>query len=430
MIVTYLLTGEWTTSCFFLIEIFLCDITLVFDKRKTSPLRMTLGLLLLFAMIFFFPHMLPLDIIEHHFILAKTYEILVLIIYFLMISLISRIIFRISNSKCLFCVIASYAIQNSFYCISNILFTAFGNFLPVYVHELICLCSLYLVCLIFRKALKKIGFIEMDNKSLLLILGIVIFVNSIIGVLSQEATTKKDIIIEKAYGLSVNIIVLYLQFSILKKQTYQRKYYMSKILWEKDKKNYELKKESIEDMNQKVHDLKHILNSIQNKMDSKEFNDFRDSINKYENLTQTGSLPVDVVLADKWEFAKKKNIKLTFLGDASQLSFMEEAEIYSLFVNILDNAFDAVLQLEDVRKRVISMILTEKENMILIQCSNYTSNQPVFNSEGLIKTSKENKALHGYGLKSIHAIAKKYNGYLSISSKDGLFVLKVLFNKA
>ena len=44
------------------------------------------------------------------------------------------------------------------------------------------------------------------------------------------------------------------------------------------------------------------------------------------------------------------------------------------------------------------------------------------------KTTKQNKLYHGFGVKSIQLIAEKYHGDVSISAKDGKFILDILFS--
>ena len=43
-----------------------------------------------------------------------------------------------------------------------------------------------------------------------------------------------------------------------------------------------------------------------------------------------------------------------------------------------------------------------------------------------LKTSKIDKKSHGYGLKSISHIAKKYNGYAKFSFSDNIFTSYVI----
>ena len=44
---------------------------------------------------------------------------------------------------------------------------------------------------------------------------------------------------------------------------------------------------------------------------------------------------------------------------------------------------------------------------------------------GSLKTTKTDASNHGYGLKSIEAIAEKYSGTLSVKAENGEFILSV-----
>ena len=44
----------------------------------------------------------------------------------------------------------------------------------------------------------------------------------------------------------------------------------------------------------------------------------------------------------------------------------------------------------------------------------------------LPQTTKQDHFYHGFGLKSIQYLVKKYDGYLNLSEEDGCFSLKIL----
>ena len=45
---------------------------------------------------------------------------------------------------------------------------------------------------------------------------------------------------------------------------------------------------------------------------------------------------------------------------------------------------------------------------------------------GLPPTTKEDKYLHGYGLKSVKRIVEKYDGTCSVFKEDGMFQVNIL----
>ena len=42
-------------------------------------------------------------------------------------------------------------------------------------------------------------------------------------------------------------------------------------------------------------------------------------------------------------------------------------------------------------------------------------------------TTKQDKAYHGFGVKSMRRITEKYDGDLSMNAEDGVFTLNILF---
>lgn len=83
-------------------------------------------------------------------------------------------------------------------------------------------------------------------------------------------------------------------------------------------------------------------------------------------------------------------------------------------------------------KHQIRNFETEKpmNNFISILVENYFVDPAVFSANNLPMTTKVNKENHGYGLKSIKMIVDKYDGSLTVQTKDDIFSLSVLFQCA
>ena len=56
---------------------------------------------------------------------------------------------------------------------------------------------------------------------------------------------------------------------------------------------------------------------------------------------------------------------------------------------------------------------------------NYCEEEPVF-EDGLPASTKDDPRFHGYGLKSIRYVARKYGGTATVGVRDSWFELKVL----
>ena len=109
-----------------------------------------------------------------------------------------------------------------------------------------------------------------------------------------------------------------------------------------------------------------------------------------------------------------------------KLSFIRENHIYALFGNILDNAMEASEKRKKEEESVVSISTLSKEGFIQIHEENFFDGDLIYENN-VLKTTKQNKLYHGFGVKSIKLIAEKYHGDVSISAKDGKFILDILF---
>lgn len=107
-----------------------------------------------------------------------------------------------------------------------------------------------------------------------------------------------------------------------------------------------------------------------------------------------------------------------------KLSFIRENDIYALLGNILDN--EASEKRKKDEERVVSISTISKEGFIRIHEENFFDGDLIYENN-VLKATKQNKLYHGFGVKSIKLIAEKYHGDVSISAKDGKFILDILF---
>lgn len=194
----------------------------------------------------------------------------------------------------------------------------------------------------------------------------------------------------------------------------------NKKLIEEQKKQYQIDKAIIDKLNIKAHDLRHQLeNGLP--IENEHRDDVLSIIKAYDSIYHTGNEALDMVLSKTSLRYQKQNISLTCMADGESLSFLKNEEIYSLFGNILDNAYESVAVLENQNKRLISLIVFEEKGVITIKETNYYTGNDDLN------THKEDRLNHGFGLISIKQIVEQYNGKISITKKDGIFTIKIHF---
>ena len=225
------------------------------------------------------------------------------------------------------------------------------------------------------------------------------------------------------------IFILCLQSSMLQTEGLRQDLKVVKQLWEQDRKQYEISKETINIINIKCHDLRFRLQSLrtsEEEISKEELEEIENAITIYDSRISTGCEPLDIILTEKSLFCSKNEIRFTCMADGSKLSFISPSDIYSLFGNVISNAVEAVRKVEDKEYRLVTFAVRQIGDMLLVVTENYFTGSLYFQS-GLPATSKEDKLNHGYGMKSIQMLMKKYGGDMSVDVKDHVFTLKLLF---
>lgn len=295
-----------------------------------------------------------------------------------------------------------------------------------------CLLCIYLLRKKFLPTSVKLSISKKEAFAAVMI-GIAVFSISNIGFLSGV----KNFIIQYPEEI-VNVrtlvdlggyAILFAHYILCCQSRYQKELESVNNILQNHYLQYEQSKESMEMIGQMYHDLKHQITALRLETNEEIRNNWLDTIQEeidaYEVQNKTGNAVLDVVLTSKKMQCKKNKITLTYVVDGVLLEKMEVRDICNIFGNALDNAIEYVKKVSDVEKRLIHVVVSEKQGFLLIYFENYFEGNLLY-EEGLPKTTKKDKHFHGYGLKSIKMIAKKYDGQVSIEADNNWFELAII----
>ena len=225
------------------------------------------------------------------------------------------------------------------------------------------------------------------------------------------------------------ITLLYLQSALFKKSSMRKELETIQLLWHQQKGQYQLSKETVELINHKCHDLKHQVQAIRAVKDEKERETYLEKIEKsvqiYSAIVRTGNEILDTILTEKSLICENSGIHINCVADGSLLAFMNPVDLYTLFGNALDNAIEAVRKLESKEKRVIDIMLYERQSFLMLQIVNPMCGEVKF-EDGLPLTTKAKNGYHGYGMKSMLHTIQKYEGHLTTEVKNGCFYFNAM----
>lgn len=198
---------------------------------------------------------------------------------------------------------------------------------------------------------------------------------------------------------------------------------------ELDRKYYQILNTQNENMQTFVHDTKHHLSTILNLSESPEINDYIQSIygglEKYNSLGNTNNKCLDIIINEYRTLCFTNGINLEIQIKTANLGFMNPPHLTALLSNILDNAIEAAQKCDNPE---IYLSINRNENFTVLTCINSCAEEPLL-KKNKMKTTKNDKQLHGFGTKIIAKTVEFYNGnfQFNYNKENKEFSITVLF---
>lgn len=160
-----------------------------------------------------------------------------------------------------------------------------------------------------------------------------------------------------------------------------------------------------------------------------EYEKLRQTLEQMDSeLTQMGmvcycdNFTVNVILQNTAARASKMGIQFTVEASLPEKLAIEEGDLVSLLINMLDNALEAAVQVDGDRRVEIHMSVSQK--FLVIACKNTYAGTVFAESRGNIRSTKPNPEQHGIGMTQMRHIAEKYGGVLDTEHSDCLFTVR------
>lgn len=214
---------------------------------------------------------------------------------------------------------------------------------------------------------------------------------------------------------------------ILETEEYSKAEHELKFLKQKESfklEYYKMMQDKEDEIRKINHDIKNNLQVIYGlKSESEKTNlisKIAENLKKYELVKYSKNDIQNIILNLKVNEAKKKGIDVEVVLK-NNFDFIDELDISNLFSNILDNAIENA---SSSKKKKISFSVNKKMNFFVIKCSNTYDGKILLDNDKQIVTKKDDN--HGYGLKIIDSIVKKYQGEKKISYDDEMFTITIM----
>lgn len=179
------------------------------------------------------------------------------------------------------------------------------------------------------------------------------------------------------------------------------------------------------------HDMKHYINALSALLRDNNISEAEKYLGKLsDKLNDTviekycENYVVNAILSFYISKARGEGIEVTCKADVPAGLKIEDLELGAVFSNAMDNAIAACGQIEDRAARKISVDCREHMGQMYIQIRNTFAGEVRFDGEYPVSKREG----HGFGTRSIAAIAGKYGGIFSFTAKEGFFETTVILN--
>ena len=175
-----------------------------------------------------------------------------------------------------------------------------------------------------------------------------------------------------------------------------------------------------------MHDLKNQLFAIRSLVNDnpiigiKKIDEVCQIVEGMQNIVYSTNVSIDSLINCKKKVIDEYNIDFKCECFVSGFDGIDVIDICVLLGNLLDNAIEACLKINS--NRSIKLRFKQVENYFSIVVKNTFLNE---DNDDLV-TTKENKMNHGFGIKSVKSIVKKYGGDFQIIKDDDYFIVSIL----
>lgn len=228
-------------------------------------------------------------------------------------------------------------------------------------------------------------------------------------------------------GICTLVSVFGNEYNRIEKEREEERIRMDALLKEQQQR-YGYKKEMMEAVRRQYHDMKKYLVVLENLSDSQSVKEcigaMRKDIQPFEVMEMTGNEVADIVLSDKWETCRQKQIRLEPQLSLRGLDHINPLDMAAILGNALDNAVEAVENLPEEKRRICIKGGPNHQFYTILVRNPYEG--ALLFRDGVLPATKKRQGRHGYGLKNIQRTVEKYEGVLSVETEDGEFVLTIL----
>lgn len=215
------------------------------------------------------------------------------------------------------------------------------------------------------------------------------------------------------------VTLLYLQTELFKKAAMQKEMDALNLLYDRQRKQYQIARQNVQIINRKCHELKVQIADLRrlqpDEATTRSLDEAEQAARMYDANAATGNEVLDVVLTEKSLLCEAQRIRLNCVADGTCLAAIEPGDLYALFSNLLDQAIDAAAQQQNDR-RMVDLLVCRRQGFAVINVI----------GPALSGSQSDHGRRHSYELKVARRVVQKYSGTMATEPRGELFAVKIV----
>ena len=232
-------------------------------------------------------------------------------------------------------------------------------------------------------------------------------------------------------GIVIADIVTYYFFTVISKN-YDAKHKIE-MLEQQNENALESMKNSesfVSEMRSVKHDIKNHLLTLYNYIDENQNDSAKEYIKgltenylpNIQKFVDTENKAFDALVNSKMAICHQKKIHIDIKPEKNCMTKIDESDIIVLFGNLLDNAIEAAEKTVDKHIKIEFGIRAAYLSIIVLN----TVTESVLKTNPNLETTKNDKYIHGLGLRAVNNIVEKYDGMIDFYEEGNYFCCHVM----
>ena len=180
--------------------------------------------------------------------------------------------------------------------------------------------------------------------------------------------------------------------------------------------------EFIHDTSNYLKTIKNMLLSGENEKVNKLLADLNKELEKSVVEEYSDNMILNTLLSEKVSTAESQNVSMdVYVEPYVRFGNIRDIDLISVIGNILDNAIRGAGECEISRKVKVRIFMQNEGNILVVKIKNDCAENIKLQENEDLKTTKKEKGIHGYGIKSVIRTTEKYGGQFEFFLEDNIF---------